>query len=782
LYNLIKDGFWKDLIIVILVSILIGSLFIVGFSYMSNYFLAQTVSGLAGESGEYDIIIHTKLNMADDAERMLLSIAEAFEGMKIKRTVNLFAKANFFVSLGKNKTNSGVVGFLSNATQLPGYSGSTIIMEPRLTVSGIADKTYQIMKTEILQIDGVDFLFKFGNDVQIICETTDNIAKIQRKVSEVLNKYYIVEIKSRDDIFFDKNEFKKEIRNLLYEKDVFVYNLPAESSLSNSKELGEVFFNIKDLFELWRTKVEISEESLTKDALMIGQKFVLSTTDVYGKQLDDNDIVVAITDKVGGKYIADVISGDTGYLEEPFKLDVYILNDNKIGKRTGNAVVNNPRVQIGKIADKTSLMAYNVESAFQNIMDSVQVSVDVAHYYNMALDSLISLQNALKSIGITSDGIELSLNSKNIGYINQVISNVSSTLDNLEKLASKVSFFTSAFDVLLGNISTMRNALNIFSQKVDTIVESVYNGGELAEFLLNILDITEIIMVNMNELDLKTISESINNITETISDTPINEISFVAEEIEKIKKFLPAFTDEDINNAINLLDTYVKNEPFEENIQFLIKSENNLDQQLLDNKFQTEFGDTVDYICLMEVGMVQSGVRGEIDKLLANVKSLVAYIMTAIFMVYIMLFDHAQLMAFSVSLMTNDIKYKWQQMISYSFTMSFFIVFGIFLIVQTCIGEVKAIYFLMIGVLAAIIAVLCCRNFAKIDICEMEACYAFGIRQTDIVREVVIPSGKPGILSAINRRRLRFPLNGYVKVKEFKDISGLDHDWRDFFC
>ena len=64
----------------------------------------------------------------------------------------------------------------------------------------------------------------------------------------------------------------------------------------------------------------------------------------------------------------------------------------------------------------------------------------------------------------------------------------------------------------------------------------------------------------------------------------------------------------------------------------------------------------------------------------------------------------------------------------------------------------------------------------------MEACYAFGIRQTDIVREVVIPSGKPGILSAINRRRLRFPLNGYVKVNEFKDISGLDHDWRDFFC
>ena len=92
MYTLIRDGFWKDLIVVILVSILVGSLFVTGVSYASNAFLGKTVSGLAGESGEYDIIVHTKLDMADDAESVLLGMAKGFQGMQIVRTVNLLAR------------------------------------------------------------------------------------------------------------------------------------------------------------------------------------------------------------------------------------------------------------------------------------------------------------------------------------------------------------------------------------------------------------------------------------------------------------------------------------------------------------------------------------------------------------------------------------------------------------------------------------------------------------------------------------------------------------------
>lgn len=73
--------------------------------------------------------------MADDAERVLLGMAKGFEGMQIVRTVNLLARANFFVSLGAEKTNQNVVNFLSGMSQVPGYSGSTIIMEPRLTIT-----------------------------------------------------------------------------------------------------------------------------------------------------------------------------------------------------------------------------------------------------------------------------------------------------------------------------------------------------------------------------------------------------------------------------------------------------------------------------------------------------------------------------------------------------------------------------------------------------------------------------------------------------------------------
>ena len=787
MYTLIRDGFWKDLIVVILVSILVGSLFVTGVSYASNAFLGKTVSGLAGESGEYDIIVHTKLDMADDAESVLLGMAKGFEGMQIVRTVNLLARANFFVSLGTEKTNQNVVNFLSGMSQVPGYSGSTIIMEPRLTISGVADRTYQIIKDEICQLDGVDFVFKFGNDIQIICISTESIGEVEKGLSEILDRYHVAEVKFKEgagDDVLDKGELENRIKAALdvNSNEISVYNIPINSSKQNAAQMLKVMTQMRDLLEGWKTSVEITGISNQDKGLTIGSRLVLSSSDLEGQRPEDDDIVVEVTEVKEGRCFADVVSGDTGHLSVPVELYAYVLNGEKAGKRSGTAVVNNPRTASRAAVDDVKNLALNAETTMKGIIDSVQSSIDAAGFYEIALDSLVTLQRALEGMGITSDSAELNLNPENVEYLAGIMETVCNALDKLEKLASGVSFFTNTYDALLDNIGTLKDTIKGFSQKVDSVLTSVQNGGEFADFLSDIVTVAEVIMVKMNELDPIAMKESLNEMQERMSSMPIEEFSGMANELETLKSSLPSFSDAEISEAVSLLETYMENESFEEKAQFLIKYEQNEDVESLNRSIQTALEDVAESAYVMDVGIVQSGVRGEVDKLLSNVKSLVASMMTAIFVLYVMLFDHAQLMAFSVSRITYDLKRKWVQLACYAFATALSITFGIFAIVQKSVGGLNSLYFLLIGAVVALITIMCCRNFAKIDVDEIEACYAFGVRETDTVREVVIPSGKPGLLGLINRGRLKFPLNRHFRSDEVNDVSILDRNGSDFSC
>ena len=64
-----------------------------------------------------------------------------------------------------------------------------------------------------------------------------------------------------------------------------------------------------------------------------------------------------------------------------------------------------------------------------------------------------------------------------------------------------------------------------------------------------------------------------------------------------------------------------------------------------------------------------------------------------------------------------------------------------------------------IGVLGAFLGLLAaafCEKFSPVDVNEMMAGQALGLPYVQIMREIVIPSGRPGLMYMLNRRRQRF--------------------------
>ena len=95
--NIFQDGFKKDIAILLIVTIIWGSLFAAGIASAANLYFGKTIAGLIGEYGEYDLAIQVREEMKGDADVQLQKIiAEQFPGGSLERRPDADRQNNLF--------------------------------------------------------------------------------------------------------------------------------------------------------------------------------------------------------------------------------------------------------------------------------------------------------------------------------------------------------------------------------------------------------------------------------------------------------------------------------------------------------------------------------------------------------------------------------------------------------------------------------------------------------------------------------------------------------------
>ena len=92
------DSFTRDLTILLLVSILIGSLLASSLSLTANAYFSKALSGLVGDYGEYDLIIQVREEMKDDASIQINKIMKYFQGQNSKKALLLQARQTYLLA------------------------------------------------------------------------------------------------------------------------------------------------------------------------------------------------------------------------------------------------------------------------------------------------------------------------------------------------------------------------------------------------------------------------------------------------------------------------------------------------------------------------------------------------------------------------------------------------------------------------------------------------------------------------------------------------------------
>jgi len=246
-------------------------------------------------------------------------------------------------------------------------------------------------------------------------------------------------------------------------------------------------------------------------------------------------------------------------------------------------------------------------------------------------------------------------------------------------------------------------------------------------------------------------------------------VLMIMEQLEMIKASLPKLRDEEIGKTVELFDSYLNGEVVPgEKIQLFVNA--GFDEQAVSEQIKDYFDtDQVRFLTL-PAGTVQPDVRNEVTRLLGEVRGVIAALAVIIMAILTFLQDQAPVLAVFhhlelVAPLPEKVKTKrkWGMMIAtYRRFFPWLYAAGLGALWLWATVELSGAnipyfpnrYFLLVGAFVGMLFYRMAEKFHQLKMDEVTAGFALGFSFTTVMREIVIPAGRPGLMQMLNRRKM----------------------------
>lgn len=266
-FTLFKEGLARDLLELLVVSVLVGSLVAGAVAFTADTYFGKTVTGVLGNYGEYDIILHVRAERREEALKEIRKIvAREFPGARVKEGPTVVDRANFLVGLPDSLRRRETIERLPRVFgDIPGASGSTYIIEPRIVVSAVQGGAFQFLMARIQKLPGVRFAFRDGSSIGVVLKSVDDMKGTEAAIKDMLRSYQVVEVRLpmgeeiQDSVragaalareFSSKSEFK-------YAEDITV-----RSRNDDIRDLTATLMEMRDFLQYYAARVTVIPEDV----------------------------------------------------------------------------------------------------------------------------------------------------------------------------------------------------------------------------------------------------------------------------------------------------------------------------------------------------------------------------------------------------------------------------------------------------------------------------------------------------------------------------------------
>jgi hypothetical protein len=770
-----SNSFNRDIVILLIVSIIIGSSLANLIAMSANTYFSATISTLVGDYGEFDLLINVREEMKQNGQAQIEKVIEqVFPGGKIKEGPTLNGLTSFLVGLpAQNKTKQTYESIDSIFGSVPGRSGISIMTEPRVTLKAVPEGAKNTIIEQIMQIDGVLFAFRDGGSVTVIIQSISKSASVNAEIEKLLSQYHTI------DIAFPvgsepENSMRlgEQIANAIREEKTVGYaeSVSVDSKSSDMVYLVSSMIELKRFLTAFATKANITPAAGV--SFMLGDTIAFQGTAaselVSGAPLDSANVLVKVTMvKSGGSAEGMVIQGDG---TQAANGQGHAVSNNAIGNLVGTAIFHNPRTQLGNALKETSSLVLQIPKIAQDAQNMTGVANNALNSYSGSItaveETLSSLAKAETTIESATSGLaklDTSAIQLQLANSSRAMGSLVSTLQIIRLLNPEVSSSISQLTATKQNLVTLQDTLSA----VDNVAADARRARAAID---GIVANGNSMVTNLRTFDVNGARQTLNETGTGITRLQQFNTPLIAEQLQYLGAAVPNLKDEEITRAANLMDQFIAGQVIpSQRIQILTKS-----------NITTDFAGPIIYrvvghnnvsLYTSAVGIIEPDPRAEVMTILMQVKAILAGMVSLIAVTIFLTLDHTAIM--------TVIRRKWAvnqaprakgvrrvvQGVKNSFTAPECIYgMGIGALLLTAMfvlsgGGIPNLPWIGVPFLGAAMGLLLANNAEKISpiaIDELTAGESLGLSFDEVMREIVIPSGRPGLLQTMNRRKMKF--------------------------
>ncbi|MDL2280593.1 hypothetical protein LJC10_01890 [Selenomonadales bacterium OttesenSCG-928-I06] len=775
----INNSFRKDILILILLTIVLGAIAASLISIVSNQYFSGAISSFVGDYGEHDVVIQVREELSGDIKPELEQvISSILPGAVLIEGSTITGKTSFFVALPENfKTKEiyenigGIFGGVRGGVK------AGIISEPRLVIRGVPEGAKGILVEELNKLEGAKFAFRDGGAVSIMVPSFNQTGELTAKTKAFLEEYQVIEItfpigyeptnplKLGEDLAFD-------IQNSL--------RIPYAKSVLNTNQTDDMASMIVTMSELKKFltayMATVTVVSVEGREFKRGDKFVFkgrALEDIYvGTESITGNVVLEIyEDDENMSITGRVIQGDSSWLKntDGTLQEGYKIVDNIITDETITVTYVNPRENLAVALNKSADLTRQIPGMIQDTREMSGIALDILSNYDDSVTTTKTILSNLRSAqGIINDAtgnlrnLDTDTLQNQLDASTKTLAALINTLKLMTLVDGKVSETVDSLTVTYTNLENLNRGLDTLknisakSAEADRVLTNIIDSGE------DSLNILESFDARATEATLMSINEQINEIEKI--NTPL-----IAEELDYLAAASPSLRDEDIVASINILDKVIDGQVIPgSRIQIL--TTNDVSIEAIKPSIANRVGHENFNVYSNALGIIEPNARAEVQQLLIEVKSVLAAIVAIVLVLFSLGLDHTTIMTVLKKRRTNNrIQFASRKEKIKQTIMSFFgiekiygivvgavLLTGMFLLSGAGLPYLPVIGVPIIGGFLGFIISFYTEKFNPIKQEEFMAGEALGLSEDDIMREIVIPNSRPGLLQKLNKRKMKF--------------------------
>lgn len=771
-----SSSFNRDIVMLMIVSIAIGSSLAALVAMSANTYFSETISTLVGDYGEFDLLINVREEMKENGKAQIEKVIEqVFPGGKIKEGPTLNGLTSFLVGLPmQSKTKQTYETIDSIFGSVPGRSGISIMTEPRVTVKAVPDGAKGTIIEQIMHIDGVLFAFRDGGSVTVIVQSIDKSSYVNAEVEKLLKQYHTIDIafpvgnEPENPIRFGE-QIADAIRN---EKAAgYAESVSVDNKSNDMAYLVSTMLELKRFLTAYATTATITPAAgvTIRTGDIIAFRGTASKDLVTGAELDAANVLVKITKaESGGTAEGMVTQGDGLKISNN---QGYAVSNTAIGVPVGAAVFQNPRKQLGDALNETSNLVRQIPEISQDAKNLTSVADSALSSYTGSITAVEQTLGSLASAGATIQTATSGLANLDTSAVQLQVTNSSQALGSLVNTLQIIRLVNP-------DVSSSVNELTATQQNLVTLQETLRVLDHVAADARQARSAIDNIVVNGNSMvnDLRAFDVAGARQTLTKANTGIAQLQqfntpLVATQLQYLGAAVPDLTDEEISRSIHLMDQVIAGQVIpSQRIQILTKS--SIATEFAEPIISQVAGHKNFSLYTSVVGIIEPDPRAEVMVILMQVKVILAGMISLIATVLFLTLDHtAIMMVIRQKRTVNNLPPRtkgWRRLLKgikttftapeclYGMSIGAIILTAMFVLSN---GGIPYLPWIGVPFLGAAIGLLLANNAEKISpisIDEVSAGEALGLSFDEVMREIVIPNGRPGLLQTLNRRKMKF--------------------------